>query len=113
MSLAPRPAASRTNSETAAMFASISPVKASWRAAAWILVMTGRSCGDLLADAMEAAAAGQDMVGAQAHRDPVREERADRPDGFGIVRRAILRDDDGGIADVEVHVGGGDDLALA
>src|SRR3954463_11847192 len=99
MTFAPRAAASRTSSETAAMFASMSPVKASWRAAAWILVMTGRSCGDLLADAMEAAAAGQDMVGAQADRNAAREEFADRADGLGIVPSAILRDDDGGVAD--------------
>ncbi len=69
-------------------------------------------CGYLLRDAVEAAAAGQDVVGAQADCNAVGEQRLDDVDRGLVVGRAILRDDDRGIADVEVHVARRDDVAV-
>src|SRR3546814_17678055 len=53
----------------------------------------------LLADAMEAAAAGQDMVGALAHPRAGGEQVGDRGERGGVVLGAILRHHDAGIAD--------------
>ena len=53
---------------------------------------------------MEASASRQDVVGAQADCNAIGEQRLDDLHGRPVIGRAILRDHDGGIADVEVHV---------
>src|SRR3546814_531979 len=58
----------------------------------------------LLARAMEAAAADDDAARRHADRAAIGEERGERVDRSLIVRNAIGRDDDGGVADVEVHI---------
>src|SRR3712207_3080574 len=67
----------------------------------------------LLADAMEAAAAGQHVIGPDPHCLAAGEEGADRFHGGVIVGRAVEGDHDGGVADVEVHIGSRDDFAIA
>src|SRR5688500_14424451 len=68
----------------------------------------GSNCGHLLADAVEAAAAGEDVVSAQTDRLAPWKERADRFDRSFIIGRAIDGHHHRRIADVEVHVGGRD-----
>ena len=53
------------------------------------------------------------MVCPQADCTPVRKQRLDRLDRGGVVGLAILGHDHRGIADIEVHVAGRDDLAVA
>src|SRR5688500_6813667 len=94
------------------MLVAVSSVKASCRAATVSLVMAAPLARNLLADAMEAAAAGQDMVGAKADRLAVREQRLDDGDSRAVVGDAILRHDHRRVADVEIHVAGRNDVAL-
>src|SRR5688500_18236101 len=94
------------------MLAAVSSVKASCKAATVSLVMAAPLARNLLDSAMEAAAVGQDMVGAKADRLAVREQRLDDGDGRAVVDDAILRHYHRRVADVEIHVAGGDDVAL-
>src|SRR4249919_3527210 len=95
------------------MLVAVSSVKASCNAATVSLVMAQALKRQLLADAMEAAAAGEDVVGAQAHCLAAREQGLDGMDGGLVIGGAVKRHDDNGIADVEIHVAGGDKLAIA
>ena len=53
------------------------------------------------------------MIGAETHNRAGRKHGGDRGDRGFVIRRAVERHHHRGIADVEVHIGGGDDLAVA
>ena len=61
---------------------------------------------------MEASTTGQDVVGTKADCNAIGEQRLDDVDGRPVVGRAVLRDDHDGIADVEVHIARGNDVAV-
>src|SRR5688572_15564470 len=94
------------------MLATVSSLKASCKAATVSLVMARALKRQLLADAMEAAATGQDVVGAQADGLAGREQGLERMDCGLVILSAVERDDNRRIADVKVHVARRNDFAI-
>src|SRR5439155_12661758 len=64
----------------------------------------GKSRRNLLADAVEASAPGQDVVGAEADCNAIGEQGLDHVDCGAVHRGPVLRDDHHSVADVEIHV---------
>src|SRR5690606_26380114 len=93
-------------------FSLMSSEKAHWMAATLTVLISSSHARLLLGDAMERAATGYNMAGGQTHRAPARESLFDGLERGVVRRRAVERHHDGGIADVEVHRTGGDDLAV-
>ena len=61
---------------------------------------------------MEASAPGQDVVGAKADCNVVGKEGLKDIDRRLVVRRSILRNNHGGVTDIEVHIARRDDVAI-
>src|SRR5690606_21687671 len=118
MTSAPLSAASRTRSLTRAMFFVASSLSAHCRTPSTILrgvpllPMRFSLRRLLLGDAVEGAAARQDMARRKSHDSPARKERLQRLRGGPRRTRTIGGHDHRRIADEEVHVACGNDLAF-